>query len=75
MFKHHTSRNLCVKEAQTLSEYVHVYQGHHILDRYQGLSIDYVPELKHRIINESQDNSNDSDLNNDLAEFTRKCAE
>lgn len=39
------------------------------LDDCQRLSIDYVPVLKHRIINESQDNSNRSDLSNDLAEF------
>lgn len=45
--------------------YVHDYQGHLALDHCQGLSIDYVPEFKHRIIHESQDNSNRGDLSDD----------
>lgn len=53
--------------------YVHVYQGHLALDHCQGLSIDYVPEFKHRIIHESRDNSNHGDLRDGLAEFLIEC--
>ena len=49
--------------------YVHVCQGHLALDHCQGLSIDYVPDFKCRIIHESQDNSSSGDLSGDLAQF------